>query len=38
MTPDEEYQEKVNRIMTPEEAMQIVQLAWNANNLKEFYD
>lgn len=38
MTSDEEYQEMVNRIMTPEEARQIVELAWNANNLKEFYD
>ena len=38
MTEDEKYQEMVNRIMTPEEAMEIVELAWRANNLKEFYE
>lgn len=38
MTPDEEYQQMVNRIMTPKEVETIVEMAWNANNLKDFYD
>lgn len=38
MTADEEYQEMVNRIMTPKEVEKIVEMAWNANNLRDFYD
>lgn len=38
MTPEEENQQAVNRIMTMDEAKQILEMAWNANNLKEFYE
>lgn len=38
MTADEEYQQMVNRIMTPKEVEKIVEMAWNANNLRDFYD
>lgn len=38
MTSEEEYQETVNRIMTPKEVETIVNMAWAANNLRDFYD
>lgn len=38
MTADEEYQQMVNRIMTPKEVEKIVEMAWKANNLKDRYD
>lgn len=38
MTREQEIQEEINRIMTPKEAMAIVNTAWAWNNLRDRYD
>lgn len=38
MSEENRIEMEINRIMTMEEASKIIEMAWNANNLRDFYD
>lgn len=38
MSEENRIEMEINSIMTMEEASKIIEMAWNANNLKDFYD